>query len=205
MAGVDVASITNTNNKMVRKWGTQLLAVADYSTAMPASFFDTDGRPAALPNGFKVLGYITTDGITVSRSIDSEDTNMVQDLEPVRSDVTGRTRTLKCTFGEMNAWVKALAHGVPVAQWPENKDGDWEYTDGKIADFPYLRVIIIMQDGVGDDARYRVEAAYRAKISDQGDVTKNRSDAEGEDTTFTCFRDPVTDKSYYEGEHGPKK
>ena len=40
MAATDVASILNDNNKNVRKWGTQLLAIADYATEMPTEFFD---------------------------------------------------------------------------------------------------------------------------------------------------------------------
>ena len=104
----DVPSILNDNNGNVRKWGTQLLAIADYSTAMPEPFFDTTtNKPNQLPEGFKVMGYISTDGAKMSRGIESADTNAVQDLEPVRSDITGRTRTLQITFLEMNAWVKA--------------------------------------------------------------------------------------------------
>ena len=52
----------------------------------------------------------------------------------------------------MNAWVKALAHGLPVSQWPENKDEGFEFTDGKTTEFPYYRLIWIGQDGVGDAA-----------------------------------------------------
>lgn len=128
----DVPSILNDNNGNVRKWGTQLLAIADYSTAMPDPFFDTaTNKPNQLPEGFKVMGYISTDGAKMSRGIESADTSAVQDLEPVRSDITGRTRTLQLTFLEMNAWVKALAHGLPVSQWPENKDEGFEFTDEK--------------------------------------------------------------------------
>ena len=100
----DVPSILNDNNGNVRKWGTQLLAIADYSTAMPDPFFDTaTNKPNQLPEGFKVMGYISTDGAKMSRGIESADTSAVQDLEPVRSDITGRTRTLQLTFLEMNA------------------------------------------------------------------------------------------------------
>ncbi|MEO5538421.1 hypothetical protein ABJC08_02845, partial [Bifidobacterium adolescentis] len=56
------------------------------------------------------------------------------------------------------------------------------------------------QDGVGDAAHYRIEAGYRVKVTNQGDTTKNRSDAEGEDQTFTFFQDPKTGKVFYEGE-----
>lgn len=197
----DVPSILNDNNGNVRKWGTQLLAIADYSTAMPDPFFDTaTNKPNQLPEGFKVMGYISTDGAKMSRGIESADTSAVQDLEPVRSDITGRTRTLQLTFLEMNAWVKALAHGLPVSQWPANKDEGFEFTDEKTTEFPYYRLIWIGQDGVGDAAHYRIEAGYRVKVTNQGDNTKNRSDAEGEDQTFTFFQDPKTGKAFYEGE-----
>lgn len=142
MAATDVVSILNDNNRNVRKWGTQLLAIADYSTAMPADFFDAaTNKPNALPEGFKVLGYISTDGAKMSRGIESSDTNAVQDLEPVRSDITGRTRTLQVVFLEMNAWVKALAHGLPVSKWPTKADDGFEFTDGEATDFPYYRLI----------------------------------------------------------------
>lgn len=201
MAATDVVSILNDNNRNVRKWGTQLLAIADYSTAMPADFFDAaTNKPNALPEGFKVLGYISTDGAKMSRGIESSDTNAVQDLEPVRSDITGRTRTLQVVFLEMNAWVKALAHGLPVSKWPTKADDGFEFTDGEATDFPYYRLIWLGQDGVGADAHYRIEAGYRVKVTNQGDSTKNRSDAENEDQTFTFFRDPKTGKVFYEGE-----
>ena len=200
-SATDVVSMLNDNNKNVRKWGTQVLAIADYSTAMPEQFFDTaTNKPNALPEGFKILGYISTDGIKGSRGIESSDVNAVQDLEPVRSDITSRTRTLQLTFLEMNAWVKALAHGIPVSKWPAKNDEGFEFTDSATQEFPYYRLIWLGQDGVGDDAHYRIEAGYRVKVTNQGDTTKNRTDAEGEDQTFTLFKDPKTGKVYYEGE-----
>ena len=143
VAITDVPSILNDNNGNVRKWGTQLLAIADYSTAMPDPFFDTaTNKPNQLPEGFKVMGYISTDGAKMSRGIESAETT----------------------------------------------------------EFPYYRLIWIGQDGVGDAAHYRIEAGYRVKVTNQGDNTKNRSDAEGEDQTFTFFQDPKTGKVFYEGE-----
>ena len=76
----DVPSILNDNNGNVRKWGTQLLAIADYSAAMPDPFFDTaTNKPNQLPEGFKVMGYISTDGAKMSRGIESADTSAVQE------------------------------------------------------------------------------------------------------------------------------
>ena len=193
---VDLAKILDDNNKLVHKWGTQLLAIADYSTPMPEKFFDTTTG--------KILGYITTDGQQMSRSIESSDTNMVQDLEPVRTDMTGRTRTLHVNFGESNAWVKGLAHGKPVSAWPSDKDADWEYTDGEVTDMPYYRLLTIAQDGVGGDATYRIQAGYRVKVTDQGDQTLNRSDVEVEDTTFGFYKDPDSGKTFTEAQSKAK-
>lgn len=202
----EVSAILNDDNTQVRKWGTQLLAVADYSTPMPEKFFDeATGKPLKLPDGFKILGYITTDGQQMSRSIESSDTNMVQDLEPVRTDMTGRTRTLHANFGESNAWVKGLAHGQPVSQWPADKDADWDYSDGEITDMPYYRLVSLFQDGVGDQAKYRVVAGYRVKVTDQGDQTLNRSDSEVEDVTFGFYKDPESGISYREQQSSAKR
>ena len=100
----------------------------------------------------------------MSRGIESADTSAVQDLEPVRSDITGRTRTLQLTFLEMNAWVKALAHGLPVSQWPENKDEGFEFTDEKTTEFPYYRLIWIGQAGVRSGSVLRVTAGRRLTL-----------------------------------------
>lgn len=201
----DVASMLNDTNTNIRKYGTQLLAIADYDTAAPEEFWNTDGTPKPVPDGYKIMGYITTDGIRQTRSITTNNTEMVQDIDPVRTDVTARTHTLQVEFGEANAWTKAAAHGVPVSEWPEEKDGDWEYTDSQVSDFPYVRLLILMQDGVGDDAHYAIEFAYRAKITAQGNRQANRTAVDGEDMTFTLFRDPETDKIYYESGHKAKK
>lgn len=200
----DVASMLNDTNTNIRKYGTQLLAIADYDTAAPDEFWNTDGTPKPVPDGYKIMGYITTDGIRQTRSITTNNTEMVQDIDPVRTDVTARTHTLQVEFGEANAWTKAAAHGVPVSEWPTDKDGDWEYTDSTVSDFPYVRLLVLMQDGVGDAAHYKVEFAYRAKITAQGNRQANRSNVDSEDMTFTLFRDPVANKVYYEAGHAAK-
>lgn len=198
-----VEDILTLNETAIRKWGKQLIAIADYDTAAPSSFFGGDTLPVALPTGHKDLGFVTTDGITVADSLSSEATQMLQTLEPVRNDVTGRDQTLAVVFGEANAWVNALYHGVQVADWPADRDGDWEYTDSGITDTPYYRVLLYGQDGVGSQAIYRVEYAYRAKVTAKTDRALSRSNAETFGFTFTLFRDPQLDKSLYRGQNGP--
>ncbi|KAE8130213.1 MULTISPECIES: hypothetical protein [Bifidobacterium] len=195
-----VSSQLADNSSYVRKHGTSLLAVADYSTPMPTSFFDaTTGNPIVLPTGFMNLGYVSTKGFTLKKDMKSDDTTMLQDLDPVRSDLSSSTRTLAAEFGESSAWVKSLTAGIPVSAWPAQNSAKWSIDEQGTKEYPYLRLLLLSQDGVSDQAVYRVEAAYRAKITDVADRTMNRSDPEVEAVTFTCYKDPLLlGKSYHE-------
>lgn len=198
-----VDSILTINESAVRKWGTQLFAIADYDTAAPSSFFGGDHLPIALPTDHMDMGFVTTDGVTAADSISSEPTNMLQSLEPVRSDVTGREQSLSVVFGEANAWVNALYHLQQVADWPADRDGAWEFTDSGITDSPYYRVMLYAQDGVGSQAIYRVEYAYKAKVTSKTDRALSRSASESFGFTFALYRDPLLDKGFYRGQDGP--
>jgi len=196
----DVVDQMVNDNRNVHKWRRVILALADYSTAVPETFFGTDGLPIALPTGYKNMGYVTTDGIAHSYDVSSDDTTMLQDLEPVRSDQTGKTHTFQVAFGETNGWTKGLAFGKPVSEWPTDKNAAWIYDEDPDSGDSYYRAITLAQDGVGASAVYRVEAAYRIKVTDMDDRALNGSDVEEVNRTFTIYRDPVVGKSYTEAQ-----
>ena len=191
------------NNKAVRKWGRMLLAIADESTPVPTEFFTPQHLPIALPEGYKDMGFITTDGLTETDALTAEDTMMLQSLEPVRNDVTGRVQTIAGAFGESNAWTNALAHGLPVSEWPEAPDAPWVYDDGELSDWPYYRVFLIGQDGVGPNAVYKVEFAYRAKVTSKTDRVKSRTAPETLGFTFGLYKDPAAGKTFTRAQNGP--
>lgn len=181
----------------VRKHATMVLAIADYSTPVPEKFFGDDGLPFQLPTGYKQMGYVTTKGVVEKRSVKTDDTTMMQDLEPVRSDLSSSTRQIDVTFGEANAYTEALRAGLPVASWPESKDSKtWAYTERGLSQLPLYRIYLIAQDGVGADAVYRVEFAYKASISGFGDRTLDRPDTEDLGFTFDVLTDEKTGKQY---------
>ena len=193
----DVQQYMQNDPGSVRKHATMIIAIADYSTPAPEKFFGDDGLPCKLPDGYKQLGYVTTKGMVEKRSVKTDDTTMLQDLEPVRSDLSSSTRQLDVTFGEANAYTEALRAGLPVASWPESKDSKtWAYTERGVSQMPLYRIYLIAQDGVGDDAVYRVEFAYKTTISGFGDRTLDRTDTEDLGFTFDVLTDEKTGKQY---------
>lgn len=199
MVGTTVTAALSDDNRLIRKHGTQILALADYATPVPTGWFaapDANGLvlPNALPTGYFNMGFITTDGIVMSSDVSQSTVNMVQELSVVRSDIDSITESLAVTFGEASAWTMALAHGLPCSAWPTDKTKAYEFHSGVVSEFPYYRGLVLTQDGTGTDAFYRVEFAYRMQVSDMGDRTLNRTDAEGIDRTFTLLKDPITNK-----------
>lgn len=192
-----------TDNRLVLKHGNKILAIADYDEPPVEELFTLEGEPSPLPVAFRQMGYVTTDGVTQGNDTSSTDTNMDQDVEPVRSDIESITRTLAATFGEANAWVNGLFHALPVSEWPAEKTAAWDYTFGEVSDPPFYRLLLLTQDGTGSQTKYRVEQAYRAKVTNLGERTLSRADAEGFQFTFGLYKDPATNKTYRRAQNGP--
>lgn len=199
----DVQSILTVNDNNIRKWGTQLCFLQAPDATVPTSFFGASDFLPVLPSGALQMGYITTDGIGQEDSISSENTQMLQSLEPVRADLSGIEKTLTVAFGEDNAYVQALWHGVPFEDFPTDAAASWIFDDGDIAQYPYYRLGVIMQDGVGSQARYRFEYAYRATVTAKTARSANRADAETYGFTFGLFKDPIVKKSFTRAQNGP--
>lgn len=197
----------------VRKWGKLKIGLSDYKDpaitipgdpkTSPDDWFTEAYKPKPFPAGVKELGYITTGGITDGKSVSTNDTNMLQSLIPVRSDLEGITKTLAGTFGESNAFTNALYHGLPVAEWPADKDAAWAYSDGQDLEFPEYVLWLQGVDGVGPAAIYRYEIGYRVRITAIENRTMNRTDAEGFGFTFGLYIDPVTGLAHSRAEDGP--
>lgn len=199
----DVASILEIDELNVRKWGTQLLFLQSRTAAPPTMFFGESDHLPILPPGALQLGFVTTDGVGQEDSISNENTSMLQSLEPVRSDITGVDKSLTVAFGEDNAYVQALWHAVPFEEFPTGKHAPWLFDDGDITDYPEYRLGCIMQDGVGEQARYRYEYGYRAKVTAKTGRTMNRTDSESYGFTFGLYKDKSVGKSFTRTQNGP--
>ncbi len=192
-----------TRDDAVRHWGTLLFAIMDYETPIPDELFGEDRLPIALPDLARDLGFITTDGVSNADELSSDPTTMLQQLQPVRTDLTGRERSLTVAFGEANAWVNALYHLKRVADFPADKFGAWDFSDDdEEPDSPWYRFLIFGQDGVGPQAVYRMEAAYRAKVTAKTERTLARQ-SETFGFTFGLFKDPVSGLTYRRAQDSP--
>lgn len=191
------------NNKAVRKWGVQKLCLVPPGLVLPA-LFGVDGLPIVPPAGALDLGFVTTDGVASSDSISSEGTQMLQTLEEVRSDLTARTKAVTLTFGERNAYVKALEAGVPLEDFPVDKYGPTSFKHGaEVADFPYYGALLYKVDGVGAEAVYGVEHFARVKPTSITDRTRNRSAVDGLGLTLGVYKDAAAGYSHWDAEGGP--
>lgn len=193
------------NNRAVRKWPNQKLVLFDDNAEFPAELFGVDHLPVAVPSGGVDMGYITTDGVSTTNSVSSEGTNMLQTLEEVRVDLTGRTRSLTVAFGESNAYTRALRAGLPVADFPVDKYGPTDLTEGgdqDVSDFPYYRALLYKIDGVGASAVYGVEAFYRIKPTSFTDRVRSRTAVDTVGVTFGLYRD-ATYGTLRDAEDGP--
>ena len=199
----DVKDMLVVNDRNVRKWPLQLFFLMAPDAEIPDAWFGASDRLPILPPSALQLGYITTDGIGQEDSISSEGVQMLQKLENVRNDLTGIEKTMTVAFGEDNAFVQALWHGVPFEEFPTESSGAWDFTDGEISQYPEYRLGWIGQDGVGSQARYRVEFAYRATVTAKEARTANRSDAETYGFTFGLLRDPIANASFRRLQDGP--
>jgi len=200
----EFSTLLQVDNSLVRKWGRAIIALQDENAPVPETFFTPTGHPIAFPLDAKQLGFITTDGVTDSKAISSEVTQMMQWLEPVRRDLTGIEKSITVAFGEgSNGYVQALRQGLPVSEFPEEPDGAFAFHGGEISAFPNYRLWLWYADGVGENIRYRLEYCYRATVTAVTDRTKSRTAPETIGVTFGLSKDPVANRDVSEFENGP--
>lgn len=73
--------------------------------------FETDGTLKVLPTGYKDLGLLNTDGVALSREINTSDISAFGRNTPQRSDVTTDTDTMAITAIETNLSTIELGTG----------------------------------------------------------------------------------------------
>lgn len=197
------------NDAAVRKWGKLQIGISDYGDAQIAiptkdALFDPEThKPNLFPDGVKDMGYITPAGVVLPRSVSSTPAMMLQSSRPVRNDLESVDDSLTIQFGETNGWTRAMREGLPVSEWPDDKDAAFAFDGQDLVVMPLYVLWIRGVDGAGASARYRYEIFLRTQITGMEDRTMNKADPEIYGFTFSVTVDPVTGKPYVMGEDGP--
>lgn len=108
---------TSDNTNMVRKTLGALIFVAPMSAPLVDALTDTTGALKALPQGYKSLGLFTRDGISFPRETDSESTEALGYLAPVREDFSSISRQITATAYEIDRrLIREIADGVDLSK-----------------------------------------------------------------------------------------
>lgn len=177
---------------LIRKALDAAIVVAPVATAIPTAFTTGSGSTlAALPTGFKGLGYVTKDdGLSWSRDVSAEETTSYGSVTPTRRDLVSDTTTVTFTCQETNLQVMQQFYGVDLsAVTPTATTGEVAFSQPLSPSSGFTRLIAIGQDGVGTDTIYVIRILPRAQLSEVGEQTWTDSGEIAYPLTYTATPD----------------
>lgn len=160
--------------------GVHMAPMSATAPTLATAFDATTGGLKVLPTGFYDLGYLTADGVKVSRSITSTKINSWQSLASTRVDITADDETIKFVCQQTSIHTIAMFYNAlesSIATTP-HINGAIEIDKPKTPLQVYYRCIVIGVDGSGateiDIVRFFPRVTV-ASLTDQG--FSNGSDA----------------------------
>ncbi|MFJ2848327.1 hypothetical protein [Streptomyces rubiginosohelvolus] len=115
MPAADFTTMADLRSSLIRKALRYAIFAADASAASVSSPFDGSGVLQTLPEGYRAVGFTTTDGITFSGDLSTSDVESGQSSSPTRSDVETDTQTAQWVPQETNAAAVALYENLPLS------------------------------------------------------------------------------------------
>lgn len=147
--------------------------IAPVGTAYP-----TDAT-TAFAAGWSTLGYVSEDGVTLSRSTDSEDLYAWQSKAPLRTVMTSVSLTLQFTLLEISARNLALYFGEAT---PADADA---YEIEVRSDTPVQEWAIAIATADGDSVQRIIFP--RATLSENGDIELKAAELSGLEVTLSAL------------------
>lgn len=181
------------NSALARVGVTGVAFVAPKGTTFPAvtTTLPVPGAP------FVDLGAISEDGLTEARDEDRTDFRPWQSLSPIRSEITGTTRTFQATFWETKKETVSLYYQVPVASMTETGAGSgiFTFTEGAKPPQDVRAWIFDIFDGTN---QRRFECPL-AEVTDRGDIVYASAELVGYNLTLTAYpgADGVSIRRYF--------
>lgn len=206
MATTTVEALKKKYNKSknVRKALNVLAFVAPITTAVPEALTDEGGALKEIPAGWVPLGIFTTDGGEITPDVTVDDVDGLGYAEPVRSDLTKATKTIKLNVFELfRRELLSLTHGIDMSQVKANATtGEVVFDDPLLPSIPEKRLLVIAADGPADDEWLMGWCFTRAKLVSMPTVSLKATDPITGDLEFKAFVDETTGtacRNYYGG------
>lgn len=206
MATTTVEALKKKHNKSknVRKALNVLAFVAPITTAVPEALTDAGGALKEIPAEWTPLGIFTTDGGEITHDTTVDDVDGLGYAEPVRSDLTKATKTIKLNIFELfRKEMLSLTHGVDLSQVKANATtGEVIFDDPLLPAIPEKRLLIIAADGPADDEWLMGWCFTRAKLVSMPTTSLKATDPIVGDLEFKAFADETVGtacRNYYGG------
>lgn len=185
------ADIEQKNSANIRKGLRVAVFVAPYTTAALSTIMDGTGDLAALPVGYRALGWTTEDGLTWPRETEVSEIYGHGSPEPLRSDIRRSTKRLTVTAMETNIVAMEQQLGINLSAVTTSlTDKESVINEPDLPVYPYQRVVVIAKD-LSDTGEYYMAGHFlRARITEVGEVSWQDGDTPAQRSlTYTAFFD----------------
>ena len=190
--------------KNVREALNVLAFVAPITTAVPDALTGASGAMKELSADWTPLGIFTTDGGEITPDVSVDDVDGLGYAEPVRSDLTKATKTIKLNIFELfRKEMLSLTHGIDLSQVKANATtGEVVFDDPLLPSIPEKRLLLVAADGPADDEWLMGWCFTRAKLVSMPTISLKATDPITGDLEFTAFADEAAGtacRNYYGG------
>ena len=177
--------------KNVRKALNVLAFVAPITTAVPDALTGASGAMKQLSADWTPLGIFTTDGGEITPDVSVDDVDGLGYAEPVRSDLTKATKTIKLNIFELfRKEMLSLTHGIDLSQVKANATtGEVVFDDPLLPSIPEKRLLLVAADGPADDEWLMGWCFTRAKLISMPTISLKATDPITGDLEFKAFAD----------------
>ena len=190
--------------KNVRRALNVLAFVAPLTAAVPDALTGASGAMKQLSADWTPLGIFTTDGGEITPDVSVDDVDGLGYAEPVRSDLTKATKTIKLNIFELfRKEMLSLTHGIDLSQVKANATtGEVVFDDPLLPSIPEKRLLLVAADGPADDEWLMGWCFTRAKLVSMPTSSLKSTYPITGDSGFTAFADEAAGtacRNYYGG------
>lgn len=141
-----LAELTDKNNQLIMRWLENTWWVAPYSADPITEMMDSLGVLAALPTGYRCVGWTNEDGAELSRDMDTDNTTSDGTLQTTRIDRTQDDKSFQIVMQETNAVSLGLYHDIDTTALATLATGEFSVKSPDVADTLEWRAFNIGRD-----------------------------------------------------------